>query len=113
MKFFVDIVEIDVIVELNDFGMVDGVIINLFLIKKFGCDILEVICEIVVLVDGFVLVEVVVLKVEDMIVEGCEFVKIVDNIVVKVLLIWDGLKVCNVLLNEGKMVNVILCFLVN
>lgn len=91
MKFFVDIVEIDVIVEFNDFGMVDGVIINLLLIKKFGCDIIEVIKEICELVFGFVFVEVIVIDVVIMIVEGCKLVEIVDNIVVKVLLIWDGL----------------------
>lgn len=113
MKFFVDTAEIDAIAELNDLGMVDGVTTNPSLIKKSGRDILEVTREIAALVDGPVSAEVVALKAEDMIAEGRELAKIADNIVVKVPLTWDGLKACNVLSNEGKMVNVTLCFSAN
>lgn len=110
MKFFVDIVDVVVICELNDLGMVDGVIINFLLILKLGCDIVEVIKEICDIVLGLVSVEVVVVNVDDMICEGKYLVKIVLNIIVKVLLIWDGLKVCKVFSLEGYMVNVMLCF---
>ena len=48
-----------------------------------------------------------------MIAEGRELAKIADNIAVKVPLTWDGLKACNVLTNEGNMVNVTLCFSAN
>lgn len=113
MKFFVDTAEIDAIAELNDLGMVDGVTTNPSLIKKSGRDILEVTREIAALVDGPVSAEVVALKAEDMVAEGRELAKIADNIVVKVPLTWDGLKACNVLSNEGKMVNVTLCFSAN
>ena len=113
MKFFVDTAEIDAIAELNDLGMVDGVTTNPSLIKKSGRDILEVTREIAALVDGPVSAEVVALKAEDMIAEGRELAKIADNIAVKVPLTWDGLKACNVLSNEGKMVNVTLCFSAN
>ncbi len=113
MKFFVDTAEIDAIAELNDLGMVDGVTTNPSLIKKSGRDILEVTREIAALVDGPVSAEVVALKAEDMIAEGRELAKIAENIAVKVPLTWDGLKACNVLSNEGKMVNVTLCFSAN
>ncbi|MBM2319768.1 MULTISPECIES: fructose-6-phosphate aldolase [Marivita] len=113
MKFFVDTAEIDAIAELNDLGMVDGVTTNPSLIKKSGRDILEVTKEICDLVDGPVSAEVVALKAEDMIAEGRKLAEIAENIAVKVPLTWDGLKACKVLTDEGKMVNVTLCFSAN
>ncbi|MGJ8602498.1 MAG: fructose-6-phosphate aldolase [Marivita sp.] len=113
MRFFVDTAEIDAIAELNDLGMVDGVTTNPSLIKKSGRDILEVTKEICDLVDGPVSAEVVALKAEDMIAEGRKLAEIAENIAVKVPLTWDGLKACKVLTDEGKMVNVTLCFSAN
>ncbi len=113
MKFFVDTAEIDEIKELNALGIVDGVTTNPSLIAKSGRDILEVTKEICDIVDGPVSAEVVALKADDMIAEGRKLAKIADNIAVKVPLTWDGLKACNVLTNEGNMVNVTLCFSAN
>jgi transaldolase len=113
MKFFVDTAEIDAIAELNDLGMVDGVTTNPSLIKKSGRDILEVTKEICDLVEGPVSAEVVALKAEDMIAEGRKLAEIAENIAVKVPLTWDGLKACKTLTDEGKMVNVTLCFSAN
>ena len=113
MTFFVDTAEIDAIAELNDLGMVDGVTTNPSLIKKSGRDILEVTKEICDLVDGPVSAEVVALKAEDMIAEGRKLAEIAENIAVKVPLTWDGLKACKTLTDEGKMVNVTLCFSAN
>ncbi len=48
-----------------------------------------------------------------MIAEGRELAKIAENIAIKVPLTWAGLKACNVLTNEGRMVNVTLCFTAN
>lgn len=113
MKFFVDTAEVDAIAELNELGMVDGVTTNPSLILKSGRDILEVTKEITDLVEGPVSAEVVALKVDDMIKEGRKLAKIADNIAIKVPLTWDGLKACNVLTNDGFMVNVTLCFSAN
>ncbi|WP_281859733.1 fructose-6-phosphate aldolase [Litoreibacter halocynthiae] len=113
MKFFVDTAEIDDIKELNALGIVDGVTTNPSLIAKSGRDILEVTKEICSIVDGPVSAEVVALNADDMIAEGRKLAKIADNIAVKVPLTWDGLKACNVLTNEGHMVNVTLCFSAN
>ena len=113
MKFFVDTAEIDAIAELNDLGMVDGVTTNPSLILKSGRDILEVTKEICDLVSGPVSAEVVATEADAMIEEGRKLAKIADNIAVKVPLTWDGLKACNVLTNEGNMVNVTLCFSAN
>ena len=113
MKFFVDTAEIDAIAELNDLGMVDGVTTNPSLIMKSGRDILEVTKEICDLVDGPVSAEVVATKAEDMIAEGRKLAAIAENIAIKVPLTWDGLKACKVLSDEGRMVNVTLCFSAN
>ena len=113
MKFFVDTAEINEIAELNDLGMVDGVTTNPSLIMKSGRDILEVTKEIAELVDGPVSAEVVALEADAMIAEGRKLAAIADNIAVKVPLTWAGLKACNVLSNDGFMVNVTLCFSAN
>ena len=113
MKFFLDTAEIDAIAELNDLGMVDGVTTNPSLILKSGRDILEVTKEICQLVDGPVSAEVVALKADDMIAEGRKLAEIAENITVKLPLTWDGLKACKTLSDEGKMVNVTLCFSAN
>jgi len=113
MKFFVDTAEIDAIRELHELGMVDGVTTNPSLIKKSGRDILEVTKEICDLVDGPVSAEVVATEAEAMLREGRKLAEIAPNIAVKVPLTWAGLKACKVLTDEGKMVNVTLCFSAN
>lgn len=113
MKFFVDTAEIDAIAELNDLGMVDGVTTNPSLILKSGRDITEVTREICDLVDGPVSAEVVATEADAMIAEGRKLAEIAENITVKLPLTWDGLKACKVLTDEGKMVNVTLCFSAN
>ncbi|BBU58095.1 MULTISPECIES: fructose-6-phosphate aldolase [Mameliella] len=113
MKFFVDTAEIDAIAELNDLGMVDGVTTNPSLIMKSGRDILEVTKEICDMVSGPVSAEVVATEADAMIAEGRKLAEIAENIAVKVPLTWDGLKACKVLSDEGRMVNVTLCFSAN
>lgn len=113
MKFFVDTADIDAIRSLHDLGMVDGVTTNPSLIKASGRDILEVTKEICDLVEGPVSAEVVAIEADAMIAEGRKLAEIAENIVVKVPLTWDGLKACKVLSDEGRMVNVTLCFSAN
>jgi len=113
MKFFVDTADIDAIRELHALGMVDGVTTNPSLIMKSGRDIREVTKEICDLVEGPVSAETVAPDAEGMIAEGRELAKIADNITIKVPLTWDGLRACKVLSDEGRMVNVTLCFSAN
>ncbi|HBM59616.1 fructose-6-phosphate aldolase [Salipiger marinus] len=113
MKFFVDTADIDAIKELHALGMVDGVTTNPSLIAKSGRNILEVTKEICDLVSGPVSAEVVALDAEAMIEEGRKLAEIAPNIAVKVPLTWDGLRACKVLSDEGRMVNVTLCFTAN
>ncbi len=113
MKFFVDTADVDAIGELNDLGMVDGVTTNPSIIMKSGRDIKEVTKEICDMVAGPVSAETVALDADGMIAEGRELAKIAENIAIKVPLTWAGLKACNVLSGEGRMVNVTLCFSAN
>ena len=113
MKFFVDTAEVSEIIELNDLGMVDGVTTNPSLIKKSGRDILEVTKEICGIVSGPVSAEVTATDADKMIAEGRKLAELASNIAVKLPLTWDGLKACRVLSQEGKMVNVTLCFAPN
>jgi transaldolase len=110
MKFFVDTAEISEIRELAETGMVDGVTTNPSLIMKSGRDILEVTKEICDLIPGPVSAEVTATEADAMIAEGRKLAKIADNIAVKVPLTWAGLKACKALSDEGRMVNVTLCF---
>ena len=110
MKFFVDTADVDAIRELNELGMVDGVTTNPSLIFKSGRDIKEVTKEICEMVAGPVSAETVATDADGMIAEGRELAKIADNIAIKVPLTWAGLKACKVLSDEGRMVNVTLCF---
>ena len=113
MKFFVDTAEVSEIIELNDLGMVDGVTTNPSLIKKSGRDILEVTKEICGIVSGPVSAEVTATDADKMIAEGRKLAELASNIAVKLPLTWDGLRACRVLSQEGKIVNVTLCFAAN
>ena len=113
MKFFVDTADVDAIRELNELGMADGVTTNPSLIMKSGRDIREVTKEICDIVEGPVSAETVATDAEGMVAEGRELAGIAKNIAIKVPLTWAGLKACRTLANEGRMVNVTLCFSVN
>jgi transaldolase len=113
MKFFVDTADTAAVTELAETGLLDGVTTNPSLIMKSGRDFKEVVAEICDLVSGPVSAETVSLDAETMIAEGRELAKLGDNIAIKVPLTMDGLKACKTLSDEGRMVNVTLCFSAN
>ena len=113
MKFFVDTADVGEIRELAETGLLDGVTTNPSLIMKSGRPMVDVIAEICDAVDGPVSAEVTATEAEAMIAEGRKLAGIADNVAVKVPLTWDGLKACRALTNEGRMVNVTLCFNAN
>ena len=113
MKFFVDTADTDAIRELHELGMVDGVTTNPSLIAKAGRDIKEVTKEICDMVDGPVSAETVATDFDGMMREAEVLGAIADNIAIKVPLTWEGLKACKALTDQGKMVNVTLCFSAN
>jgi transaldolase len=113
MKFFIDTADVAEIRELVPSGLVDGVTTNPSLIMKAGRPMAEVIAEICDIVDGPVSAEVTATEAEAMIEEGRKLAAIADNVAIKVPLTWDGLIACRTLANEGRQVNVTLCFNAN
>ena len=110
MKFFVDTADINEIRDLASTGLVDGVTTNPSLIAKSGRNFIEVIQEICRLVDGPVSAEVTATDYEIMLEEGKTLAALAPNVTIKVPLTADGLKTCKALSDEGKKVNVTLCF---
>jgi transaldolase len=68
------------------------------------------IAEICELVPGPVSAEVASVDLEGMLAEGRRLAEIAENVAIKVPLTWDGLKACRAFADEGRMVNVTLCF---
>jgi transaldolase len=110
MKFFVDTADVAEIAELAATGLLDGVTTNPSLVAKSGRNFFEVIKEICALVDGPVSAEVAATAYERMLAEGRRLADLAPNVCVKLPLIWDGLKACRTLANDGIQVNVTLCF---
>lgn len=113
MKFFLDTADVDSIRHWNETGLLDGVTTNPSLILKSGRNIREVLEEICDIVEGPVSGEVAATEFESMLAEGRTLAKIADNICIKLPTTMDGIRACNVLTNEGEMVNMTLCFSAN
>jgi transaldolase len=110
MKFFIDTADTKDIRELAATGLLDGVTTNPTLIAKSGRNMLDVIKEICDIVPGPVSAEAVSTDHATMLAEGRKLAAIAPNVAVKVPLTPDGLKTCKVLSDEGRKVNVTLCF---
>jgi transaldolase len=110
MKFFVDTADVAEIRELFETGLLDGVTTNPSLILKAGRPIADVIAEICDIVPGPVSAEVAAVDLEGMLAEGRKLAGIAPNVAIKVPLTLDGLKACRTFADEGRMVNVTLCF---
>ena len=110
MKFFVDTADVNEIRDLACTGLVDGVTTNPSLIAKSGRNFIEVIQEICELVNGPVSAEVAATDYEIMLEEGKKLAGLAPNVTIKVPLTPDGLKTCKALSDDGRKVNVTLCF---
>lgn len=110
MKIFIDTASLKEIREAQAMGILDGVTTNPSLISKESGHYKDILKEICSVVKGPVSAEVVKLRFEEMVEEGRELAKIADNIVVKVPINWEGLKVIRKLSSEGIRINVTLIF---
>jgi len=110
MQLFLDTADIDVLRELADTGLVDGVTTNPSLIAKSGRNFLSTVAEIAELVLGPVSAEVAATDFETMMLEGRKLAGIAPNVVVKLPLTFDGLKAAREFALEGISTNVTLCF---
>ena len=88
----------------------DGVTTNPSLILKSGRDYFEVTKEICDLIDGPVSAEVAATDYDGMVAEAAEIYDIAENIALKVPMTVDGLRACKHFADQGRMVNVTLCF---
>ncbi len=110
MQIFLDTADIALLKAGVASGLVDGVTTNPSLIAKSGRDFKEVIAEICGFFDGSVSAEVAALDAPTMIAEGRELAKIAPNVTIKVPLTRDGLIATKALSEDGREVNVTLCF---
>ena len=114
MKFFIDTANLDQIKEAQDLGILDGVTTNPSLMAKEGItgtdNILKHYVDICNIVDGDVSAEVISTDVEGMIREGEALADLHDQIVIKLPMIKDGVKVCKYFSEKGIKTNVTLVF---
>jgi transaldolase len=110
MKIFIDTANLKEIREAQAMGILDGVTTNPSLISKETGDPREILKEICTIVNGPVSAEVVGTRFEEMVEEGRSLAKIANNIVVKVPINLEGLKVIKKLSSEGIRINVTLIF---
>ena len=113
MKFFVDSANIEEITKLKNLGLADGVTTNPSLILKAGRDFQSIAKDICELIEGPVSLEVSSSSIDQMRAEAEKLRVISENVVVKLPMTWNGLKVCRDLANSGIKVNMTLCFTAN
>jgi len=113
MEFFLDTADLDQIKAAMETSMVDGVTTNPSLIAKSGADFKTRIKEICAVTKGDVSAEVASTDYENMIREADILSKIAPNVVIKLPLTRDGLRVCSELSAKKIKTNVTLCFSAN
>ena len=110
MKIFIDTANLDMIKEINSWGILDGVTTNPSLIAKEGTDTRTRVKEIAKIVDVPISAEAMSMDSEGMIKEGRELAAIHENINVKLPMCIESLKATKVLSGEGIDVNMTLIF---
>ncbi|MCA9635490.1 MAG: fructose-6-phosphate aldolase [Myxococcales bacterium] len=110
MQLFIDTADVQEIREAAELGLLDGVTTNPTLVAATGRPMRECLTEICSIVPGPVSGEVLATTYDEMLAEARELATIAPNIVVKIPLIRDGLRVVKVLTGEGIKTNVTLCF---
>ena len=110
MKIFIDTANLDMIKEINSWGILDGVTTNPSLIAKENTDTRTRVKEIAAIVDVPISAEAMSLDAEGMIKEGRELAAIHPNINVKLPMCINALKATKVLSEEGIDVNMTLIF---
>ncbi len=114
MKFFIDTANLDQIKEAAGLGILDGVTTNPSLMAKEGItgtdNILKHYAKIAEIVDGDVSAEVISTDFEGMVEEAKVLSQIADNIVVKIPMIYDGVKALSWCAENGIPTNCTLIF---
>ncbi|MGV8041764.1 MAG: fructose-6-phosphate aldolase [Thermoanaerobaculaceae bacterium] len=110
MKLFIDTANVTEIAEAASWGILDGVTTNPSLVAKEGRSYRDLVAEICRIVPGPVSAEVLATEADAMEREGRELASIAENVVVKLPITKDGLRVCARFAEEGIPTNLTLCF---
>jgi transaldolase len=110
VKLFIDTANVAEINEAASWGILDGVTTNPSLVSREGRAYHELVAEICRIVPGPVSAEVIATDADGMEREGRELAAIAENVVVKLPITTDGVKVCVRFTEEGIATNLTLCF---
>lgn len=110
MKFFIDSADLSEIKKALDLGLCDGVTTNPSLVARTGRKFDDVLKEIVALKPGPISAEVTSVDAAGMLKEAEYYAKFGEDVVIKIPLIVEGLKVVKQLTARGIKTNVTLCF---
>ncbi|MCP5106214.1 MAG: fructose-6-phosphate aldolase [bacterium] len=110
MKIFLDTANVEQIKEAVAYGVIDGATTNPSLISKEKKEFLPLIKEILEIVPGPVSVEVTATDADEMIKQAKEYAKLSENVVIKVPINLEGLKVVKTLSDLDIKTNVTLIF---
>ena len=113
MQLFLDSANVTDVREAYQLGVISGVTTNPSLIAKEGRDFTQVVKEITAIVDGPISAEAVSTDADAMLAEAKELAKIHPNIVVKIPMTANGLKVVKACSEQGIKTNVTLVFSAN
>ncbi|MBA2267560.1 MAG: fructose-6-phosphate aldolase [Thermoproteota archaeon] len=113
MKIFLDTANVESIEKYDELGVVDGITTNPTLLSKEKGNPIKTMKKIVEIVKGPVSLEVVATNFEKMMEESLKLAKYGDNVVVKIPMTMDGLKVVHALTKKGIKTNVTLIFSAN
>jgi transaldolase len=113
MKIFLDTANLDSIKKYSEMGIVDGITTNPTLLSKEKGNPIQTMKEIVQYINGPVSLEIVASTFDEMMDEGLKLAKYGKNVVVKVPMTMDGLKVVNALSSKDIKTNVTLIFSAN
>jgi transaldolase len=110
MKIFLDTANLDSVVKYDEMGIVDGITTNPTLLSKEKGNPIQTMKKIVEYVKGPVSLEIVAISFNEMMDEALKLAKYGENVVVKVPMTMDGLKVVKALSSKDIKTNVTLIF---
>ena len=113
MKIFLDTANVASIEKYNELGIVDGITTNPTLLSKEKGNPIKTMKKIVEIMKGPVSLEVVAIDFDKMLEESLKLAKYGENVVVKIPMTMDGLKVVHALTRKGIKTNVTLIFSAN
>jgi len=113
MKIFLDTANVESIEKYNELGVVDGITTNPTLLSKEKGNPIKTMKKIVEIMKGPVSLEVIAIDFNKMMEESLKLAKYGENVVIKIPMTMDGLKVVHALTKKGIKTNVTLIFSAN